>query len=101
MVKKAIFLNQITFFFAGGGQGCGYEQHISIIQNPRPRRGSMANFAFPELHPKVARVWGKIFSNNFPGQIKTRAGKSNSSNSNKNRLPWKATQRLNSPHTPT
>ena len=52
VVEKAIFK---ILFSPGGGQSCGYEQHISIIQNPRPRRGSMANFAFPELHPKVAR----------------------------------------------
>ena len=30
------------------------EQHIAIIRNPKSRRGSFSNFAFPELHPKVA-----------------------------------------------
>ena len=29
------------------------EQHITIMPNPAARRGSMANYAFPELHPKV------------------------------------------------
>jgi len=29
------------------------EQHIAIIKNPKSRRGSFSNFAFPELHPKA------------------------------------------------
>ena len=30
-----------------------YDQHIAIVPNPRAkRRGSMADYAFPELHPR-------------------------------------------------
>ena len=39
-----------------------YEQHISLIHNPSlHRRGSMADFAFPELHPQVAIVGRVIY----------------------------------------
>jgi hypothetical protein len=33
------------------------EQHITIMPNPAARRGSIANYAFPELHPKVNRKY--------------------------------------------
>lgn len=38
-----------------GARGAGeeYEQHITIVPNPRAkRRGSMMDYAFPELHPR-------------------------------------------------
>merc|ERR1719474_267725 len=34
----------------GGGE---IEQHISIIRNPKSRRGSFSSFAFPELHQRA------------------------------------------------
>jgi hypothetical protein len=37
------------------------EQHITIMPNPAARRGSIANYAFPELHPKVNRKYEYAF----------------------------------------
>lgn len=35
---------------------CEVEQHITIVPNPRAkRRGSMADYAFPELHPRSTK----------------------------------------------
>ena len=31
------------------------EKKITIMPNPAAKRGSLANFAFPELHPKVRK----------------------------------------------
>ena len=36
------------------------EQHIAIIRNPKSRRGSFSNFAFPELHPRVGKLTEKL-----------------------------------------
>lgn len=34
--------------------GAEYEQHLTIVPNPRAkRRGSIADYAFPELHPRA------------------------------------------------
>ena len=29
------------------------EKHLTIVRNPKSRRGSFSNYAFPELHPQV------------------------------------------------
>ena len=38
------------------------EQHLTLVQNSKARRGSFTSHAFPELHHKVLlKYWTKMF----------------------------------------